>query len=63
MPRFGTPKRGVFFWASIAALIWALRPLSRAASWLLVPYLVWVTFASVLNVAIVQLNAPFSGRG
>ena len=52
----------VFFWSSIAALVWALRPFSRAASWLMVPYLIWVTFASVLNIAVVQLNAPFTGR-
>ncbi|HSX40151.1 MAG TPA: TspO/MBR family protein [Candidatus Saccharimonadales bacterium] len=28
----------------------------RTASWLLVPYLLWVTFASVLNASIVLLN-------
>jgi hypothetical protein len=26
---------------------------------LLVPYLVWVSFATVLNIAIVRLNRPF----
>ena len=48
-----------FLWLSIAVLMVALWPMSRAASWLLVPYLVWVTFAAVLNFAIVQLNRPF----
>ncbi len=52
----------VFLWSSIAALIWSLWPRSRNASLLLVPYLVWVTFASILNLAIVQLNAPFGGH-
>jgi tryptophan-rich sensory protein len=49
----------VFLWASIAALIRALWPYARRASLLLVPYLLWVTFASALNFAVVQLNAPF----
>jgi benzodiazapine receptor len=47
-------------WLSILALIVALAPHSKAASWLLVPYLGWVTFAAVLNLAIVRLNAPFA---
>ncbi len=46
-------------WLSIAALIAGLAPLSRRASWLLAPYLAWVSFASVLNLKIVQLNRPF----
>ena len=48
-----------FLWLSIAALIWFLYPLSKAAALLLLPYLLWVTFASGLNWAIVQMNAPF----
>ncbi len=48
-----------FLWLSIAALIWVLYPLSKAAGLLLLPYLLWVTFASGLNWAIVQMNAPF----
>lgn len=50
----------VLLWLSILVLIIALAPLSRLASWLLVPYLAWVSFASVLNLAIVRLNQPFS---
>jgi benzodiazapine receptor len=46
-------------WLSIIVLIVMLRPWSRTASWLLTPYLGWVTFAAVLNFAIVRLNAPF----
>jgi len=48
-------------WLSILVLIVALAPLSKSASWLLVPYLMWVTFAAVLNLEVVHLNAPFSG--
>ena len=50
----------VLLWLSIVVLIVALAPISRRASWLLVPYLAWVTFAGVLNFAVVRLNAPFA---
>ncbi len=46
-------------WLSIAAAIVFVAPLSPAAAWLLLPYLVWVSFASVLNLAIVRRNRPF----
>jgi tryptophan-rich sensory protein len=32
---------------------------SRRAAWLLLPYLAWVSFAALLNGAVVRLNAPF----
>ena len=48
-----------FLWLSILALIVMIAPASATGSWLLAPYLVWVSFASALNVAIVRLNAPF----
>ena len=50
-------------WLSIALLIVLLARGSRGAAWLLVPYLAWVSFASVLNWKIVQLNAPFVTGG
>lgn len=50
-----------FLWLSIAALMWALWPHSKRATLLLVPYLLWVTFAANLNWAIVKMNAPFVG--
>ena len=49
-----------FLWLSIVVLMVALWPMSRTASWLLAPYLAWVTFAAVLNFAIVRLNGPFA---
>lgn len=49
----------VFLWSSILLLIVAVVRHSRRAAWLLVPYLVWVTFAATLNLAVVQLNGPF----
>lgn len=44
------------FWLAILATALAFRAVDRSAAWLLVPYLAWVTFATVLNVAIVHLN-------
>jgi tryptophan-rich sensory protein len=46
-------------WLSVLGLIIAIWPASRRASLLLVPYLVWVAFAAILNLAVDQLNAPF----
>ena len=46
-------------WLAIVALIGGLTPLSFAAGALLAPYLAWVSFASVLNRKIVQMNQPF----
>lgn len=46
-----------FLWLSVLALILGLRPLSRASTWWLLPYLAWVAFAAVLNAAIVRLNS------
>ncbi len=46
-------------WLSVAALVVAFLPLSTQASLLLLPYLVWVIFAAVLNRAVVNLNRPF----
>jgi tryptophan-rich sensory protein len=43
-------------WLAILWSILAFWPVSRAASWLLVPYLAWVSFAAVLNGAIFALN-------
>lgn len=43
-------------WLSIVALIVGLRSFSRTTTWLLLPYLAWVTFAAALNAAVVRLN-------
>ncbi|RYF35315.1 MAG: tryptophan-rich sensory protein [Comamonadaceae bacterium] len=49
----------VFLWLSILALMVALYRHASTATWLLLPYLVWVTFAGLLNLATVRLNGPF----
>ena len=51
----------VFLWLSIVALIVGLWRISRRASGLLVPYLVWVSAAALLNLETVHLNGPFTG--
>jgi tryptophan-rich sensory protein len=48
-------------WASIVALMVMTYRSSRLASLLLVPYLLWVSFAAVLNLSIVRLNGPGFG--
>lgn len=48
-----------FLWASIVALMLGLRPIDRRASWLIAPYLLWVSFAAYVNYGVVQLNGPF----
>jgi tryptophan-rich sensory protein len=54
----------VFLWASVLSLLIGLRPFSELASWLIVPYFIWVSFAAILNLYIVRLNGPFvSGKG
>jgi tryptophan-rich sensory protein len=49
-----------FLWVSIAAMIVVLAQASLAAALLVVPYLLWVSFASFLNYDIVRLNGPFT---
>ncbi len=51
-----------FLWGSLVALVVGLWPISHQASALIVPYLLWVSFASWLNWAIVRLNQPFGQR-
>ncbi|HWD45264.1 MAG TPA: TspO/MBR family protein [Actinomycetota bacterium] len=43
-------------WVAIAATIAAFRRRSRAAAWLLLPYLAWVSFAMALTVAVWRRN-------
>jgi len=66
-PLFFTRKRPdwalievVPLWLSVLALCMMLRPFSVLATWLIVPYLAWVSFAACLNLAIVRLNGPFA---
>ena len=51
----------VVLWLSIVALIVGLWRISRWASGLLLPYWLWVSVASLLNLETVRLNGPFAG--
>lgn len=46
----------VVLWLAILATIVAFFRHSKFAGWLLVPYLMWVSFASVLNFVIWRMN-------
>lgn len=48
-----------FLWASILLLMIVFWRFARPASLYLLPYLLWVSFASYLNLTVVRLNAPF----
>lgn len=50
-------------WLSILSLIVYCGALRRRTVLLLLPYLLWVSFAAALNAAIVGLNEPFGGPG
>lgn len=47
----------VVLWGAIVATLMSFWPINRLAAGLLVPYLLWVSFASVLNIAIWRLNS------
>jgi tryptophan-rich sensory protein len=46
----------VLLWAMILATILLFTKISKTAAYLLVPYILWVTFAAVLNVSFYVLN-------
>jgi benzodiazapine receptor len=46
----------LLLWVLIVATVIAFRRVQPLAGWLLVPYLLWVSFAAVLNHAVWQLN-------
>jgi len=46
----------VFMWAAILLMIILFHRISRFASLLQLPYLAWVSFATLLNAAILHLN-------
>lgn len=51
----------VVFWVSIAAMIAAFTPTSPTAAWILLPYLVWVSFAGFLNWTLWRMNLAENG--
>lgn len=60
---FGMRKPGLALaelcalWLAVAANIYAFVQIDEIAAWLLAPYIIWVSFAAVLNLEIVRLRA------
>lgn len=46
----------IFLWVVILVTIIAFFKISKAAAWLLIPYILWVSFAGYLNFTIWMLN-------
>ena len=46
----------IFLWLAILATIVAFAKISKPAAWLLLPYILWVSFAAYLNFMIWMLN-------
>ncbi|MFA6194248.1 MAG: TspO/MBR family protein [Patescibacteria group bacterium] len=46
----------IILWLAILWTILAFRKISKTAAWLLVPYILWVSFAAVLNFLLMLLN-------
>ena len=46
----------VLLWLLIVWTMFAYDRVSKLSAWLLLPYIIWVTFATILNAAIWQLN-------
>ncbi len=55
-----SPARGMVvivpLWLLIVATALAFHRIERVAGWLFAPYIAWVAFAAVLNLAILRLN-------
>lgn len=50
----------IFLWLAILATIIVFSKISKAAAWLLAPYILWVSFAGFLNYSIWQLSVNAS---
>ncbi len=46
----------ILLWLAIAVTLASFLRVSKAAGWLLVPYLAWVSFAALLNFTLWRLN-------
>lgn len=46
----------IILWVAIAVVIWKFYKISKPAAYILLPYIIWVSFAAFLNFYIVLLN-------
>jgi translocator protein len=51
----------VFLWLSVAATLWSFAALDPIAGAMIAPYLLWVTIAGALNLAVWRLNPRLVG--
>jgi translocator protein len=47
----------ICMWLSILTTILFFRKINKVAAWLLIPYILWVSYASALNFAVWQMNS------
>jgi translocator protein len=47
----------IFLWLAIFLTIFQFRKISKTASYLLLPYIIWVSFAAILNYYVLILNS------
>ncbi len=50
----------IFLWLAILATIILFFKISKVSAWLLIPYILWVSFAGFLNFSILQLSVDVS---
>ncbi|WP_422062067.1 TspO/MBR family protein [Sphingopyxis sp.] len=53
----------IFILMVTIATAFAFAPIRKAAAWLLVPYMVWLSFAAILNFQIDQFNPDAETKG
>jgi translocator protein len=46
----------IAMWVMILLTIFSFAPISKTAAWLLVPYISWVSFATILNYTLWKMN-------
>lgn len=46
----------IILWCAIVLTIYQFRMINKKSAYLLIPYVLWVTFAAILNFAIWRLN-------
>ncbi len=52
----------VFLWLLVAATLYQFWKINRWAGGLLIPYLLWITYAGVLNLVVWQMNPSLLGN-
>jgi tryptophan-rich sensory protein len=53
---FGAAVVIILLWVMILASIWLFSKISKTAAYLLIPYILWVSFATILNISLYVLN-------